>query len=410
MRKNWIATEEHSDEVQDVSLMEVPSESLESDLVEVTGLDKDVESLVADGEELEHDQDQVEALADNAESSLEEDGMDETAARATEIAAEAFCGKWGVQRKKVGLESFGTSDGRRQATQIAVESLKDAAVNMWETFVKWIKELVAKAKEQLLKLTNAGKKIKSRAEKLEARLDKGLGELDKKEVEGSFLQALTINDQVDYSGCLEFADKNAASVDKIGQAIVSSISETGKITRDGNYTSETGQSRELIGAEFGKQAKKKLTAPQGASDLKTTALPGNAYLLSYKVEGIQTLKFEVANDKVKDAKLPTLKLDECKAGVKSLFTIGEVLETKLKAFRDANEAMGKLADELGKAKGDLKEADSEKRDGAKKALKVARANIGNAKAAERAVTTSMKNAGAGIAGYVAASIAAYKAA
>lgn len=410
MRKNWIATEEHSDEVQDVSLMEVPSESLESDLVEVTGLDKDVESLVADGEELEHDQDQVEALADNAESSLEEDGMDETAARATEIAAEAFCGKWGVQRKKVGLESFGTSDGRRQATQIAVESLKDAAVNMWETFVKWIKELVAKAKEQLLKLTNAGKKIKSRAEKLEARLDKGLGELDKKEVEGSFLQSLTINDQVDYSGCLEFADKNAASVDKIGQAIVSSISETGKITRDGNYTSETGQSRELIGAEFGKQAKKKLTAPQGASDLKTTALPGNAYLLSYKVEGIQTLKFEVANDKVKDAKLPTLKLDECKAGVKSLFTIGEVLETKLKAFRDANEAMGKLADELGKAKGDLKEADSEKRDGAKKALKVARANIGNAKAAERAVTTSMKNAGAGIAGYVAASIAAYKAA
>lgn len=410
MRKNWIATEEHSDEVQDVSLMEVPSESLESDLVEVTGLDKDVESLVADGEELEHDQDQVEALSDNAESSLEEDGMDETAARATEIAAEAFCGKWGVQRKKVGLESFGTSDGRRQATQIAVESLKDAAVNMWETFVKWIKELVAKAKEQLLKLTNAGKKIKSRAEKLEARLDKGLGELDKKEVEGSFLQSLTINDQVDYSGCLEFADKNAASVDKIGQAIVSSISETGKITRDGNYTSETGQSRELIGAEFGKQAKKKLTAPQGASDLKTTALPGNAYLLSYKVEGIQTLKFEVANDKVKDAKLPTLKLDECKAGVKSLFTIGEVLENKLKAFRDANEAMGKLADELGKAKGDLKEADSEKRDGAKKALKVARANIGNAKAAERAVTTSMKNAGAGIAGYVAASIAAYKAA
>lgn len=410
MRKNWIATEEHSDEVQDVSLMEVPSESLESDLVEVTGLDKDVESLVADGEELEHDQDQVEALADNAEASLEEDGMDETAARATEIAAEAFCGKWGVQRKKVGLESFGTSDGRRQATQIAVESLKDAAVNMWETFVKWIKELVAKAKEQLLKLTNAGKKIKSRAEKLEARLDKGLGELDKKEVEGSFLQSLTINDQVDYSGCLEFADKNAASVDKIGQAIVSSISETGKITRDGNYTSETGQSRELIGAEFGKQAKKKLTVPQGASDLKTTALPGNAYLLSYKVEGIQTLKFEVANDKVKDAKLPTLKLDECKAGVKSLFTIGEVLETKLKAFRDANEAMGKLADELSKAKGELKEADAEKRDGAKKALKVARANIGNAKAAERAVTTSMKNAGAGIAGYVAASIAAYKAA
>ena len=64
MAKSWIAIEEHADEVQDVELMEVPSESLESDLVEVTGLDKDVESLVADGEELEHDQEQVEALGD----------------------------------------------------------------------------------------------------------------------------------------------------------------------------------------------------------------------------------------------------------------------------------------------------------------------------------------------------------
>lgn len=413
MRKNWIATEEHSDEVQDVELMEVPSESLESDLVEVTGLDKDVESLVADGEELEHDQEQVEALADNAEASLEEDGMDETAARATEIAAESFCGKWGIQRKKVGLESFGTSDQRRHATQIAVESLKDAAAGMWDTFVKWLKELVAKAREQLMKLTNAGKSMKKRAEKLEARLDKGLGVQDKKEVEGSFTKQLAVDEKVDYQECLSFANNSASSVDSIGKAVATAIDETGKLVREpqlalpGPGTTNTDP---LKGKEFGKKTSKKLGVPQGASDVSVKALPGNTYLLSYTANGTSFTKFEVATDKVKDGKLPTLTADQCKAGAKALYTIGEVLENKLKAFRDTNEKMDKLASDVKDAKAKDKDSTSENREATKAALAQARANVNTAKAAERAVTTSLKNAGAGIAGYVAASISAYKAA
>lgn len=411
MLKNWIATEEHSDEVQDVSLMEVPSESLESDLVEVTGLDKDVESLVADGEELEHDQEQVEALADNAEASLEEDGMDETAARATEIAAEAFCGKWGIHRKKVGLESFGSSDGRRHATMIAVESLKDAASGMWDTFVKWLKELVAKAREQLLKLTNAGKSMKKRADKLEARLDKGLGVQDKKEVDGSFTKQLAVDERVDYEECLKFADKSASSVDAIGKAIVAGMDDTGKLIRGEMKQAKPGQKKSFhAGTEFGKKTSKKLTVPQGATDIVVKALPGNSYLLSYVANDTSYTKFEVATDKVKDSKLPTLTAEQCKAGAKALYVIGEVLETKLKAFSDSNDKMDKLATAVSDAKAKDKDATSENRETTKAALAQARADVSSAKAVERAVTTSMKNAGAGIAGYVAASIGAYKAA
>lgn len=410
MRKNWIATEEHSEEVQDVSLMEVPSESLESDLVEVTGLDKDVESLVADGEELEHDQAKVEELAANAEASLEEDGMDETAARATEIAAEGFCDKWGIQRKKVGLESFGTSDGRRQATQIAVESLKDAAAGMWETFVKWLKEMVAKAREQLLKLTNAGKKMKGRAEKLEARLDKGLGVQDKKEVEGSFTKQLAVDEKVDYAECLSFANSSASSVDSIGKSVMTGIDQTGKLLRAGEVEGAGGSKMELITGSFGKKTSKKLGVPQGAEGVEVKALPGNCYLIGYTANGTKVTKFEVATDKVKDGKLPVLSADQCKAGAKALFTIGEVLETKLKAFRETNEKMDKLADAAKEAASKNKEATSENRESTKAALAQARADINSAKAAERAVTTSLKNAGAGIYGYVAASISAYKAA
>lgn len=408
MRKNWIATEEHSDELQDVSLMEVPSESLESDLVEVTGLDKDVESLVADGEELEHDQEQVEALADNAEASLEEDGMDETAARATEIAAESFCGKWGIKRKKVGLESFGTSDSRRHATQVAVESLKDAAAGMWDTFVKWLKELVAKAKEQLLKLTNAGKSMKSRADKLEARIDKGLGEQEKKEVEGSFTKQLAVDEKVDYAECLSFANASSASVEAIGKSVMTGIDTAGKLLRAGTVEGANGSKMELITGNFGKKTSKKLGVPQGAEGVEVKALPGNCYLIGYTVNGSNITRFEVATDKVKEGKLPTLTAEQCKVGAKALYTIGEVLETKLKAFRDTNEKMDKLADAAKDAASKQKDATSENREATKAALAQARADVGSAKAAERAVTTSLKNAGAGIAGYVAASISAYK--
>lgn len=413
MLKNWIATEEHSDEVQDVSLMEVPSESLESDLVEVTGLDKDVESLVADGEELEHDQEQVEALADNAEASLEEDGMDETAARATEIAAESFCGKWGIQRKKVGLESFGASDSRRHATQVAVESLKDTAVEMWNTFVKWLKELIAKAKEQLLKLHNAGKKMKSRADKLEARIDKGLGVLDKKEVDGGFVKQLVIDEKPDYEGCLAFATKSATDVEKMARAAMFGITDTNKLVREADYKAKkdnNGQFEKVAVTEFGKNTSKKLNVPQGSSNVSVSALPGNGYLLKYTHNGSTVLRYEAATDKIKDSKLATLSQEQCKSGVKALYTIGDVLENKLKDFQKSNEEMDKLSDAVEKARTTLKDADGDTRDGARAALTQARENVNSAKALERAAVSSLKNAGFGIAGYIAASIGAYKAA
>lgn len=409
MAKSWIATEEHADSEQDVTMMEVPSETLEADLVEVTGLDKDIETLVADGEELEHDQGKIEELAANAEASLEEDGMDETAARATEIAAESFTAKWGIKRRKVGLESFGTSDGRRAATQIAVESLKDAAVGMWDTFVKWLKELVAKAKEQILKLTNAGKSMKARSEKLSARLDKGLGAQDKKEVEGSFTKMLAVDEKVDYAECLKFADSSAASVDSIGKAIVTGLDETGKLIRGDMKQAKPGQRKSFhAGTAFGKKTQKKLSIPQGASEINVVALPGNCYLTSFTHNGVATSRFDIATEKVKDGKLPTLDAAGCKSGVDAVYKIGEVLETKLKAFGDANKKLDALADAAKTAKDANKEATSENKDELKLAMNQARADINAAKASERAVTTSMKNAGTGIANYVAASIAAYK--
>ena len=410
LKKSWVAVEEFDENVENVDLMEVPSETLEADLIEIEGLDKDIESLIEDGAELEHDQEQIDALTENAEASLDEDGMDETAARATEIAAEAFTAKWGVKRQKVGLESFASTDGRRRATQVAVESLKDAAVNMWTTFINWLKELVAKAKGQLLKLTNAGKSLKKRAEKLEARLDKGLGTLDKKEVDGDFVKQLVVDEKPDYQACLSFADKSSADVEKMARAIFTGIDQAGKLMRAGEVTGASGAIVERITGGFGKKISKRLNVPHGASDIAVSALPGNGYLVKYTVDGVQSVRYESAADKIKDSKMTTLTAEQCKDGVKSLFAISDVLETKLTEFGKANDAIGKLADSAKEAQGKLKDADAEGRDDAEAALKAARAAVSNAKAIERAAVSSLKNAGSGIAGYIAASIGAYKAA
>ena len=408
MRKNWIAVEDMDQEVGDVELLEVPAESLESDLVEVTGLDKDVEALVADGDELESDTDTIDALTDNVEASLEEDGMDETAARATDIAAEAFSIKWGIRRQTIGAEAFGNADSRRQATMIAAESLKDTAVNMWETFVKWIKEMIAKAKDLLLKLTNAGKSMKKRATKLEARIDSGLGTVDKKDVTGSFIKQIMIDEKVDYAGVLAYADAAPDAVTKLGATLATSIDEAGKVVRAGVVTDEAGK-KSFVTTEFGKKTTKAISVPTGAVGAQIRAFPGNGFLTSYiGTNKIGQTVFTSAADKGNIKKVNTLTPKECTDGVKALFKIGETLETRLTGFRGANEKLEALVKAVEDAAKKLKDAKAEERVAARKTLALSRATVNASKAVERAATYSLTQAGQGIAGYVAASISAYK--
>lgn len=401
MARTWFAIEEHAED-QDVTLMEVPSESLEAEMVEVEGEDKDIEALTQDGEDLGADIDTVEDLTDNAEASLEEDGMDETAARATEIAAESLCSKWGVKtRRGVGIESFGNPDSRRQATQIAVEDLKEKAKDMWRQFVAWCKEMIAKARDMFAKLYNAGKALRKRADKLDKRLGDGLGTMKKTDVSGSFLKQLVIDEKFDYEGCLKFADTSATDVGKAAKVVDAVYGSSKELFRG-----ETKSGVISMDNPFSKKTGKKIGVPQGANDISISALPGNGFLSFYTKDGVQYGRFDQAPMR-ELKKAPTLNQDKCSSGVKALYKIAETLETRLKGFETANQALSKLVESMDKAADAYNESKGEERSKKREAFTQARAIVQAAKATERASTFALKTAGSGIQGYIGASIGAH---
>lgn len=421
-RKTWVGVENLEEPMeQEAELMEVPSETIESELVEIEGQDKEIEALVEDGEELEGDQESMEELIDNAEESLEDEGMDETAARATEIAAEGFSAKYGIRRRRVGMEQFGSASSRRHATMVAVEDLKSTASDMWESFVAWLKEIIAKVRDQILKLTNAGKSLKKRATRLETRLDKGLGSKNKDKVKGSFITQCTIDGTVDWSKMIEVAEasKDVAVVASKGKDLVKEGEEAAKATGKGEPAILAGAEKvtrtvknvvDELGKKLGKKTSKNLKGmiPEGASDVTAEALPGGAYMVSWVKDGVANLRYVSNKDGEKSKEVATLSEQEMEYGIKSLFTLGDALETKLKAFRDVTDQMDKLAGEVKSAKDSLKDAKGDDRNTAKKALKTAQAASKAANEVNRAVLTTMKTAGSGIAGYIEASMNAYK--
>ena len=65
--------------------------AVEVQLVEVQGIDSELDSLLADGETLEQDTRMVESVADEVAGSAAEGGLTETAARVAEVAVESYC-------------------------------------------------------------------------------------------------------------------------------------------------------------------------------------------------------------------------------------------------------------------------------------------------------------------------------
>lgn len=414
-KRQWAVGLENMEDDQSVDMAEVekPEEAVESHLIEVEGLDQQVSDLVDDGEELSGDTEQLEEYAEAVEKGAEDGGMDETAARVVDIGVESIAGKWGIKRTKIGAENFSGSM-KAQSTKVALESIGETIKEMWKKFVAWIGEIIGKVKDFWLKYVNAGKSMKKRAEKLLQRIEKGLGQKDKTEISGGWASSLLVDQKIDPDFVISAAASAGKSVADLGRAVGVALDETGKAVASGTDDRKAlvnkGGFYKQDDATLGKKTAKALggALPNGATDIKTSAIPGGAYLVTYTKDEIGYTKFVTVGENSGDKKVATPDEGKMKSAIKAIEQYGDALETSLKEFRKANEGLADLKSKADAAATKFDEAKADGKDAARTALKMANAAVSTYTATQRAATTFLKSGGQGLIGYVTAGIGAYK--
>lgn len=117
--------------------VEDPAEQAEPDVAEMVEAGNDVEGGLEQVDQIADDADTLDGIADKMEASEETGGLDETAAAITEVAVESLYKRLGVKRRKPmpAMESFGSQSNRVKATRIAVESIRDTLKKVWDGVV-----------------------------------------------------------------------------------------------------------------------------------------------------------------------------------------------------------------------------------------------------------------------------------
>ena len=397
------------------------SESVEAKLIEVEGLDAEICTMHQDADELEEDTRSMENMEGAVAEAAEEGGLDETAARITEVAMESYCARWGIQRIRVATESF-AGGARVQATQVALEGIGDSIKGAFESFGKWVQEIVNKMRDFWVKYINAGKAVKKRAQKLKQRVARGLGEMKSSEIGGSWQRAALINQKTDIKGVMHFIDncdkgiagfskklEDAVSLIKFGGDLVFQHIDASQVINqalkvaNGVFVSATVTNTQLRGAG---------RVPANAKNVEIFAAPGEGYFVSYTNpdDGRKSVTFaqhEVGQKhRTHDVKTPTS--SEIDIAIEKLLKCGDIMESKLVNFRDGQQKLAHLNAEIKSAVSTLDKAHS------REEIQIARKNVWAAKDAltdyntiTRAVTTGLTNASKGLIGYISAGIGAY---
>ena len=397
------------------------SESVEAQLIEVEGLDAEICTMRQDADELEEDTRSMENMEGAVAEAAEEGGLDETAARITEVAMESYCARWGIQRTRVATESF-AGGARVQATQVALEGIGDSIKGAFETFGKWVQELVNKMRDFWVKYINAGKAVKKRALALKERLSAGLGEQKSAEIGGMWQKDLLINQKSDVKGIIKFiesCDKGIAGFGKKLEDAVSLIKFGGDVVKlekayngillsvlglmNGIYNPAIIQIRDLRGAG---------RVPANAKDVEIFATPREGYIVSFTNpdDGRKSVTFaqHQINHKIRNHNVKTPSSSELDIAVGALIKCGDVMEQKLINFRDGQQKLAHLNGEIKAATAKMKEAAS------REEIQTARKNIWAAKDAlesyhmvTNTVTNGLTAASKGLIGYITAGINAY---
>lgn len=102
------------------------------------------------------------------------DGVDETAAEVAEIAVESICNRLGIRGKRVfpALESFGSRNTRLSATKVALETVKETIIRIWEAIRAAITRVLERIKSFFIGLIKSTAQLGKHIEDLMERSKK----------------------------------------------------------------------------------------------------------------------------------------------------------------------------------------------------------------------------------------------
>lgn len=410
MRASWVVGVEDLEDIKpaavDQSDMERPEDTVEARLVDTGEIDGEMDSLLADGNQLETDTDNLRRTHDVLASSLEEgnvQGVDETTSLLARVAVESYCERWNIPvPTKVAVESFGDAT-RVQATQVACEGLKETLTNAYAVFLKYVQELIAKLKEMWKRYKNAGTAIKARGEKLAARLKQDLGQQKESKIKGAFLGQLMVNAKLDPQGVISMLPKLVTEGEAAAGAMDSFLDS---LKTDSPKESVYGT------IAFGVKAAGNFSlAVKATGKVNAFALPGSAYMAIYEADEEYRIEFirKEATSHPSDVATPSTSM--MRAACEAIIAAGEALEGKLDKLEGMADKLNsmkvKCSEELRQMNDAYTKGGHDAAKSVQAKLRASRAAVANISQFSKISTDALRTGAAGLIGFVTAGIAAY---
>lgn len=393
---------------------EVPSETVEAELVEVEGLDRQICELAKDGQQLGEDINGLEGTEEVVAGSLEDGGINESAARMVNVATEHFCERWGIVSQKVATESFATGS-RYQATKVATESLGETVSAGWEKFKTWVKVASDKRKDLWTKYVNLGVKLQKRVLKARQRLTKVDWNV-KVNYEEVYLYehyGLLMAGKIDTAGVIKYLEEFGKDAYKVGKKVtdvLTLLKVGGDSTEYSRSNAAMGNLNAVVGmiiagaglvpvaiwntamsilSHTAGRSNASSMIPRNAEDVKVIAMPGENYYIGYNMAGggaaafafrggVSGIKgnmkaYGLHNTPIKPTKEDCIKfLNAAEVGAKGI-------EAHVKDWRTAEEKIAQATAAIASASKALKEAkksgDIEGASAARGHLHIARAGL-----------------------------------
>jgi len=241
----------------------------------------------------------LETLLAQAEAAAENGGMNEAEAALFAIAADATLTPFGGAENVLlvpAQENYSEDGGRHEATVAACEALGETAKKVWDTIVKFIKDMAKKIQMFFVKNVALVGRLKGRAEKLKEAAGEISDSLEQKEAE------------LKLGGAVKFFAKGG----KVQDDVVKNVEEMLKLVEDMSGSDKVGSAAVKYAESF-------VAATKEDSDAKSLEITNGAAATFYKdVAAAYGLKAVTGDDRFNDDKVEVSKGEEYLGG-KSVF-------------------------------------------------------------------------------------------